>query len=219
MSYILDALKKSEQERGHGSVPGVQTIHSSSINYHNEKKSIWPLLLFALVFINITALVYFILTKQQSETVIAAQQQTYDDVIETPRNLITPDTVTEKPVHAVALIDAGQNSTPLQTSTPDEVITDLSVQETTRVEQVAGTMSLHDIPLNVRQHIPAMQFSAHVYSSNASIRSIIINGRFMEEGDLVTNDLILSEITSDGAIFDFQGYRFSANVLSGWDIN
>jgi hypothetical protein len=41
----------------------------------------------------------------------------------------------------------------------------------------------------------------------------------MEEGDLVTNDLILSEITSDGAIFDFQGYRFSANVLSGWDIN
>jgi general secretion pathway protein B len=219
MSYILDALKKSEQERGHGSVPGVQTIHSSSINYHNEKKSIWPLLLFALVFINITALAYFILTKQQSETVIAAQQQTYDDVIETPRNLITPDTVTEKPVHAVALIDAGQNSTPLQTSTSDEVITDLSVQETTRVEQVAGTMSLHDIPLNVRQHIPAMQFSAHVYSSNASIRSIIINGRFMEEGDLVTNDLILSEITSDGAIFEFQGYRFSANVLSGWDIN
>ena len=37
MSYILDALKKSEQERGHGSIPGVQTVHSSSINYHHEK--------------------------------------------------------------------------------------------------------------------------------------------------------------------------------------
>jgi hypothetical protein len=39
----------------------------------------------------------------------------------------------------------------------------------------------------------------------------------MEEGSQVTNELILTEITSDGAVFDFQGYRFSTNVLSGWN--
>ena len=53
MSYILDALKKSEQDRGKGAVPGVQTVHSSSLNYHQEKRSVWPWFLAVLVAINV----------------------------------------------------------------------------------------------------------------------------------------------------------------------
>lgn len=65
MSYILDALKKSEQERGHGNVPGVQTIHSSSLNYRQERRTFWPYILIAAVFINIGVVVYFKLADQQ----------------------------------------------------------------------------------------------------------------------------------------------------------
>ena len=63
MSYILDALKKSEQERGHGNVPGVQTIHSASISYRNDRPSWWPYLLIAAVFLNIAVIVMLNLDK------------------------------------------------------------------------------------------------------------------------------------------------------------
>lgn len=231
MSYILDALKKSEQERGHGSVPGVQTIHSSSINYHDEKKSIWPLLLFALVFINVAGLAYFILTKQQPETVATIGQQIGNDITTEPtqnfsaENTRAADTRQAEPMQTIAQADEKQNTSSLQTNiksdemTADKIIMETPIQKTVHIKQPVETIDLYDIPLRVRQHIPAMKFSAHIYSTNASIRSIMINGRFMEEGDAVTNDLILNEITSDGAIFDFQGYRFSTSVLSSWDIN
>jgi general secretion pathway protein B len=221
MSYILEALKKSEQERGHGSVPGVQTIHSSSLNYHHDKKSIWPLLLIALVFVNITVLVYFVLTKEQPLTVAVSQKQTSNDiVIEPAQTLSNLNTPQEETARTVAPKNVEQITAPPQTASyPDDEIVNPSTQTIAQIKQSVETVDLHDIPLNIRQHIPAMEFSAHVYSTNASQRSLVINGHFMEEGDSVANDLILSEITSDGAIFNFQGYRFSTSVLSGWKVN
>ncbi len=64
MSYILDALKKSEQERGHGNVPGVQTIHSSGLLYRNEKKSLWPYLLIIAVLLNLIVISVYIYTQK-----------------------------------------------------------------------------------------------------------------------------------------------------------
>ena len=66
MSYILDALKKSEQERGRGDIPGVQTVHSSSLNYHGQKKTYWPYFLIVAVLLNLAAIIYFIVNKEQA---------------------------------------------------------------------------------------------------------------------------------------------------------
>ena len=73
MSYILDALKKSEQDRGNGTVPGVQTVHSSSLNYHQEKNPVWPWFLVVLVAINLAAVIYFIQSKDSKEPTAAMQ--------------------------------------------------------------------------------------------------------------------------------------------------
>ena len=59
MSYILDALKKSEEERGQGKTPDVQTIHSASLAYRQDKKAWWPYVLIAAVVLNLAAIVYF----------------------------------------------------------------------------------------------------------------------------------------------------------------
>lgn len=217
MSYILEALKKSERERGNGSVPGIQTIHSSSLNYHQEKKSIWPLLLSVLVVINIGILVFFIVDRN-SQPPASTQSRNQDmkninavaDIqYEIGKDAYYPDTVKSaasvKQEILPGLYATNQSNTK---STP-----------VTAEETEANVISIYDIPLNVRQYIPEMQFSAHVYSSNPAQRSIVINNQFMEEGDTVTNGLMLSEITRDGAIFEFEGYRFSTSVLSGWDDN
>jgi len=76
MSYILDALKKSEQERGQGNIPDVQTVHSSSLNYRNEKKAYWPYFLIAAVLLNLLAIIYFITEKQTPEKTAALSSKT-----------------------------------------------------------------------------------------------------------------------------------------------
>jgi general secretion pathway protein B len=212
MSYILDALKKSEQDRGHGSIPGVQTVHSSSLNYHQEKRPVWPWFLAALIVINLVAVIYFIQSKNTKEPIVNART---DVVNESPTNIVIkaePFTKT-KPMT--------QNSVPNVITTPAQnettVFETQAIQQTEPIEPVFETVDLYDLPLNVRQHIPEMNFSAHVYSSNPLQRSLVINGRFMEEGSQINSELTLSEITSDGAVFNFQGYRFSTSVLSGWN--
>ncbi len=210
MSYILDALKKSEQDRGKGAVPGVQTVHSSSLNYRQEKKPVWPWFLLALVAINMVAVIYFIQSKDSKQPVAA----------------IHPETIIETPVQKKQVVTTPTPTPTTVTSTPPAVVVAQKeapafepqvIQQTEPIEPIFETVDLYDLPLNVRQHIPALEFSAHVYSTNPLQRSLVINGRFMEEGSQINNELVLTEITSDGAVFDFQGYRFSTSVLSGWN--
>ena len=222
MSYILDALKKSEQERGRGSAPGVQTLHSSGLNYHSKKTQLWPYILLAAVFINLAALLYFIMNR--SDTGMAVQPQAI-------ANETAPETA---PPMQTATIQKTATSTPddirseaivyKPVSMPGAANSPVEAQpQASRAEAVAPSttgqsiVEMDELPFDVLQHIPALEFSAHVYSSNPVQRSIVINGRFMEEGDRVASDLFLSEITRDGAIFDFQGQLFHQRVVSSWN--
>jgi hypothetical protein len=47
-------------------------------------------------------------------------------------------------------------------------------------------------------------------------RSIVINNNFMEEGEYILDDLVLHEITRDGAVFNYRGTLFNYGVVSGW---
>jgi len=73
MSYILDALKKSEQERGNSSIPSVQTIHSSSLNYA-DKKTVWPYILIAVLLLNFAAILYFVVVKDDDDAPAATDE-------------------------------------------------------------------------------------------------------------------------------------------------
>lgn len=231
MSYILDALKKSEQQRGHGEVPDVQTIHSSSLNYRDEKNSYWPYILIVAVFLNLIAIVYFIfdkekvaasnttelLTKSNSHTdttgaseqkkVIIAPQQTNDTKTEAEETKIattaTPTINNNKP--------ASTKNVKIETRQYTKTIATKRVEETP--EEI---VEFYDLADAVRLQIPTITISAHVYSNNPLHRSIVVNNKFLEEGDYVFDELSLQEITADGAIFDFVGSRFHYGVVSGW---
>ncbi|MFC1589017.1 general secretion pathway protein GspB [Pseudomonadota bacterium] len=214
MSYILDALKKSEQDRGNGSIPSVQTVHSSSLNYHQEKRALWPWILIAVLIANVAILVYFLKPDMNAQNVTANSDAPEKNNNAIPlqnktaaENYSAPAVVTTPPIAT-----ATEQTAPV---TDNHIITN----ETTLVATPAQLIDIDELPANIRQQIPNMVFSAHVYSSNPAQRSLVINNRFMEEGDTVDYDLVLLEITSHGAIFDFRGHRFSTGILSGWSTN
>lgn len=231
MSYILDALKKSEQERGHGSVPGVQTVHSSSINYGNEKKSYWPYLLIVAVLLNFAAIIYFIYDKdrvlqkeiaetQEKDIVTSKQPLTYPDEI-----AVSP-AVSKKEISAkkTSLADSSQSAAAAAEVTTEEAIPVDSNQMENNDTPVAkhsnagskDIVDFYDLPESIQQQLPAIIISAHVYSSNPQQRSIVVNNNFMEEGEYVIDDLVLFEITPDGAVFDYKDTRFHYGVVRSW---
>jgi general secretion pathway protein B len=72
MSYILDALKKSEQERQRGAVPGLHTVQASATGGPGHR-SRWPLVLALALLLNAGLLVWW-LTPWQSTNLQSVKQ-------------------------------------------------------------------------------------------------------------------------------------------------
>ena len=239
MSYILDALKKSEQERGHGNIPDVQTVHSSSLNYRNEKTAYWPYILITAVILNLIAITYFIVDKEQpaetatevegsaaissslSEDSVSVAES--DTPVEAPTSKNDKDTAVSEPLTAaIATTDISAPAKPspdpaVKKAQPaDKNINQKTVADKSTDNSITEVVEFHDLPESIKLQLPAIIISAHVYSSNPAQRSVVINNNFMEEGEYVIDDLILHEITPDGAIFNYQGTLFNLGVVSGW---
>jgi general secretion pathway protein B len=80
------------------------------------------------------------------------------------------------------------------------------------VVDLPKVISMAELPPSVRQELPAMKISVHAYSSNPGARLVGIDYRILHEGDDVVPGLKLEQITPDGMIFDYKGYRFSRGV-------
>ncbi|MCK4833524.1 MAG: general secretion pathway protein GspB [Gammaproteobacteria bacterium] len=229
MSYILDALKKSERERGHGNIPDVQTVHSSSLNYRSEKRVYWPYILIAAVLLNLAAIIYFMSDRQLPANIEGTAQQAENTVNTSTDNITEPDK--PKKIDDAAITDNNNHKDSKTTEVivdKASVAVDKKVQQTNSEESIdtatgrqqapSGTaiIEFHELPETIKQNLPAIIISAHVYSLNPVQRSIVINNNFMEEGEYVLDDLILYEITTDGAVFNYQGTLFNFGVVSGW---
>jgi general secretion pathway protein B len=76
----------------------------------------------------------------------------------------------------------------------------------------AKTLDFADLPPAIRQEIPRMAVSVHAYSSQPKNRLVTIDDHMLHEGDNVAPGLKLEQITPDGLIFSFRSYRFRRSV-------
>ena len=230
MSYILDALKKSEQERGQGNIPNVQTVHSSSLNYDNEKNTYWPYILIAAVLLNLLAISYFIFDKEKNlhtdDSLVTTEK--VSEEADTPLLTETKIEITKKEPQEKIINTTAENRKPQTINT--KKLSPISASKPTKTETtwkkgtekpVARTnkkfiTDYYDLPDSIKNQLPTITVSAHVFSTNPLQRSIVINNNFMEEGEYISNRLILHEITKDGAIFDYQGDLINYSVVSKW---
>ena len=250
MSYILEALKKSEDERGNGNIPDVQTIHSSSLNYRSDKKIYWPYFLIAAILLNLFAILYFILDKEKNpeHSATTPQNETVKNTVPVKsKDTSEQNTPTNKNITITSPTDTTNSKNQPRKNTDKKINKDKSITHTEMTAPAAITInpdkpvqtqekddqivkttnnppgndtnniqSFYDLPESISRQLPAIIISAHVYSSNPLMRSIVINNNFMEEGEYVLDDLILYEITTDGAIFNYKGTLFSYGVVSSW---
>jgi general secretion pathway protein B len=209
VSLILDALKKSERERQRDKAPGLQSIHLPLPPREVRSRKRWWLLAIALVAINGGLLGYWRLQQPVSagaaSAAVANAPTKSAAVVANSQVPQVASTSTNTSAAANSVADEYTNITPGQLGA-----TESQAENNVRIEEVS------ELPDEVRNNLPAMTFSFHVYSSNAQQRTIIINNHRVREGDEVSSGITLQAITEDGVILLSAGHRIHIGVLSGW---
>lgn len=68
-------------------------------------------------------------------------------------------------------------------------------------------IDLAELPASVRSRLPPLRISGHVWSEEPALRLLTVDDRLLREGGEAAPGVLLRQITADGAIFDYQGWR------------
>jgi general secretion pathway protein B len=242
MSYILDALRKSDQQRRRGGVPTLATAPAARAAAERPA-FLWYGLL-GVVLIAVGMAIGW-LRPWRSEPLaippIAANplessrqqtpQATPTPVPEAAAKLQPPPRHDPSAAPAVPALAAPTPRRPVPASTKAEPqgTAPMAVAGKPREKAAAtpeglagkGTsdsapekklMASSDLPLAIQQELPHLSLAMHVYSSKPQDRLVSINNRLLREGDYLTPELRLEQVTPDGVIFTYRGYRFRRGV-------
>jgi len=188
MSYILDALKKSDRERQDSSGPTLQTLQQPHAGTERvSSRLILQLVIVVLLFLLGLAALWIVNTT----------------AVEPGRSSALDTSAAEPQRHSAVVLEPSS--------------TTLSAGSSLAPSLPPPLVPFWQLPETVQQDIPAMTFSLHIYADNPTRRTIIINKNRMTEGDRVLPGLLLERITEQGVILNWKKtYRFSIDVVEAW---
>lgn len=234
MSYILDALKKSDLQRKQGDVPTLQTVHLPARPQGNTPRVLYgviALLLLLLMFVlGYLFSQQFFQSKNESSTVaLPATPDKFEEPAEPVARAQLDKQSTAGAGSELSRAAAIQHqSSAGEISLSDETAVQKSSAEKfsaidvppsgnqLREPNLMDIPYLHELPDYQQQSIPVMEFAGHVYSSDPSSRSVIINGQFMEQGDNLMPGLRIESITINGVVFAYKDTLFRVDILQDW---
>ncbi len=207
MSYILEALKKSDQQRQRGAtptLPAAQMVVERRPAYYG-----W----LAVVLLGTGVAIGWLHPWQAGQPVVA------------PVPFPAAETVHQNSVVAKAGKTMRQNNVPAMaskvvqpnllparrldvTQQPVRVEIHIASAPVVTSPRRAALIAMTDLPLQIQQEIPAITIQLHAYSEIPAKRLVSINSRLLHEGESLTPALKLEQITPEGVIFSDKGYRF-----------
>lgn len=223
MSYILEALKKSDQQRQRGATPTLPTAQVTAAAPKQHLLVYYGLLAAVLLGAGIT--IGWLRPWQAEQPAPATEPSAARSPIPhqaAPAPLPEPPemarmTAQEFPVPPIAQpaprVDAMKPDipAPASTGTPGAVAAPMPEKPASPAQEQRA-IPMAELPRTIQQEIPALTIQLHAYSGNPAERLVSINSRMLREGGFLTPDLMLEQITPDGMIFNYKGYRFLRGV-------
>lgn len=201
MSFILDALRKSENSRLRQDHPAV---FAGRLTPARRVFPTWSLLLIALLVVNI-GLVTFVLLRDGS--VDAPVISSTDDATSVggPTSTRSP-TSTMSPTSSVdplapMPLSAGASPSTTPAGAMPAVSTPPVPPTSTRDDLLARGTALPETDLNM-----------HVYDANPQSRFVLLNGQRLREGESSREGLLVERITPDGVVLRYGTHAFAVNL-------
>jgi len=217
MSYILEALRKSEAERARGEPPDLGTVHQTPARRRRPGSAL--AFLAGVLLVNAALFGYWLLQPTPAARGVdpgaapAARPRSQAEPggragTEPVRSddVATSAPATEIPTATSAVPNASQARAEASAAAPQ------AAADTRGSEPV----DLDALPEALRARLPRLRISTHIYSEDPSLREVTINGRRFVPGDHVGDGLRLERITADGVVLALDGRHFRMTVLEEW---
>ena len=216
MSYILDALRRAESERGRGAVPGLHTqapdAGGASAAGRPAPANLWAGVALGVVAVAALAAggTWWFLQRQApaAERVVVAAPA--PAVPAAPVAPAAPDPIpTPRPVD--------KRTAPPQRERPAAPVASPPVARASAAEppgqgppqEAAVVFAQGDLPDAVRAQLPALKVSGATHSNNPAYRMAIVNGQVLHEGEQAAPGLLLERIEPGRTVWSFRGYRYA----------
>ncbi len=232
MSYILDALRKSENERHQGKVPDLgrqlQMIHRPAARR-------WPLLalLAAGLLLNAGIMAYIFWPAQLDFGIAGEASVASVDVLPAdtstvinagdPQPSAVVDSTSPTPVAPVyqpptVIVPSGYDP---GAATHSESWSQIGPLASSSAEEPADNVDgsrvphLVELPLSFQRSVPDLTVNSHIFASVPQARRVMINNHNLRPGDSVQG-LRVEQITEDGVVLSKQGQRFRLGIVRDW---
>ena len=227
MSYILDALRRAESERGRGAVPGLHTqappAGGASAAGRPVPANLWAGAALGVVAVAVLAAggTWWFLQRQApaaERVVVAAPAPAAPAAPVTPAPVApaAPDPVpAPRPVDKRAAPSQRERPAAPAASPP---VARASAAEPARprvapgqspAQDAAVVFAQGDLPDAVRAQLPALKVSGATHSNNPAYRMAIVNGQVLHEGEQAAPGLLLERIEPGRTVWSFRGYRYA----------
>lgn len=198
MSFILDALKKSETERQQQSGAEFSSIPSSSGNTQSFK---WIWILGLLLLVNVVVLVGILMRPKEADTEIRA-----------PVSAPSSAPIESRRVNAQSFEEKIAAAKQKQPAPLDDIDTHLNVPQSTArpaaARDRARVLTIDEVRVNGSLQMTDLHLDIHVYSETPAERFVFINmTKYREQSQLEEGPKVL-EITAEGVILEHEGVTF-----------
>jgi general secretion pathway protein B len=233
MSFILDALKKSETERHRQSVPGLMDTRFAN---RRSRLPLWAVLLAVLLVANVIVLVVVLMRSNPTAVTAANAGGSRGVTVPTSEASAAADHFSPmdpnpaNPVYAPEIPVAtatppAENAAPALPPRPAVVprlADELKVPPLRSVRRADPTLTdedakadgdevlptINELSLSGSQSLPELHLDVHVYGTKPSERFVFINMRKYHEGTTLQEGPTVEHIRRDGVILNFHGLRF-----------
>lgn len=220
MSYILDALKKSQQQKEQAEPSDVPMfLHSSTQQSQPEPASKWVWLIGSGLLIACFLFIWLIYQQvNQPQAPISNSEQATQ---QSPQPFVIPKKSVQKPNLPEPIKQAKPAKTPSVTNSPVmakevKVTPKTPAQAQEPVEQELDKKHQSNPPLTALKRVPRLEINSHIFSTQPSKRKVTINMREYQEGDWLSDELQLHEITPHGVRLKLGSWFIDVGRSQGW---
>ena len=221
MSYILEALKKADQTRSVGEIPGLESAHWGERRSRSARKYKWLWVVVALLVVNGLLLAVLLDRDATDEAGVAVNGADNSNarpealvVKPVPRletrepgvQQIAPRPKVARPVQAPV---ASQMRPGIPRPTP-VVPAARPVPSAPQPVQTApsGMPTWNDLSLEFRSSLTLPRIDVHVYAENPARRFILVDLEKYREGDTLASGAVVEKILPEGVQLYYQGTKF-----------
>ncbi len=210
MSFILDALKKSESERQQ---QGSAEFAQVPVSRDSAKPPLWLWVLGALLLINLIVVAgLFLRPAQERLPVVATETSGFAEQIEMAMQEAPPETppaatMDTRPEPAQEIV--AETAMPaVQTTEPEPMRVAAPQPATNAVETPRGLPDVDQLRTSGELPVGELRLDIHVYSDVAADRFVFINMVKHREGSMTSDGLSVDQITPDGVVLTYRGRQF-----------